>query len=194
MNKKSIALWVAAGIATTATAGIVYAQVVPDGPSRAEVQEHAKRAFDRLDVNLDGQIGPADREMGQRARFDAADADGNGSLAFAEFAAVRSGADGSRQGDGMRGEHHGNPGERGGRHGMRDFGEGFGLLPVLTTADANADGAVTQAEFSKAIIGRFDRADANKDGIMTREEVSALRNAIRAENQAAPRPAAKQGS
>lgn len=205
MKKKNIALWVAAGIATSAAAGIVYAQVVPEGQSRTQVQEQAGRAFDRMDVNLDGQIDAADREMHQRARFDAADADGNGNLGFTEFAALRPGLDGARPGPGMRGERHGDKsdrggrGEHGGRHGMRGFGNGFGLLPVISDADANGNDAVTQAEFSKAILGRFDRADANKDGIMTREEASALRKAIRTEHQAAagkpaPRPATGQES
>lgn len=189
MNRKSIALWLAAGVAISATAGVVYAAVTPEGPSRTQVQEMSTRAFDRFDVNLDGKIDAGDHAVPQRARFDAADTDGNGSIGYAEFAALRPGAafaptDGPRAEGGWHegGRHEGRRGDHGPRGGMG----AVGLLPLVTSADGNRDGAVSQAEFSKAIMARFDRADANKDGIMTREEEFALRQAIRADHQRAP--------
>jgi hypothetical protein len=46
-------------------------------------------------------------------------------------------------------------------------------------ADANKDGAVSQAEFTQAALQRFDQADANKDGKVTRDERQAARRAMR---------------
>ena len=48
-------------------------------------------------------------------------------------------------------------------------------------ADANKDGAVTQAQFTAAALQRFDRTDANKDGQVTREERQTARKAMRDE-------------
>jgi hypothetical protein len=69
------------------------------------------------------------------------------------------------------------------------FGMGGGRM-----ADANKDGAVTQAEFTAAALQRFDRLDANKDGQVTKEERQAARKAMRdqwrAKREAAQNPAA----
>ena len=51
-------------------------------------------------------------------------------------------------------------------------------------ADANKDGAVTQAEFTAAALQRFDRADTNRDGTVTAEERRAARQAMRDEMRA----------
>jgi len=194
MQKKTIALSLAAILATGAAGSVVYAQVVPQGPTRAEVQDRAAHAFDRLDVNLDGQIDASDRAEAQgerlRVRFDTADANGDGALAFEEFTELRSELAENRRG--RRGE------EMGGRHGHRRGGIApLGLAG--TPADTNGDGTITQAEFSAATLGHFDRADANDDGVMTREEGMALRQAIRSEvqarrQQARPAPQPVQGS
>lgn len=169
------AIIAASGLAIVGAGSAVYAQVVPHGPSRTDVQDMAARAFDRMDANLDGQIDAADREDRVRARFDAADTDGNGALAYAEFTAMRDDRLERRPMDGGR---HGGPDGHGGRKGPGGMGMmGLGLAP------AQADTAMTEAQFTAAIMARFDRADANKDGVMTREEVGALRTAIRAENQ-----------
>jgi len=93
----------------------------------------------------------------------------------------------------MRGEMHGRHGERRG---------GLGLVGLAgTPADTNGDGTITQAEFSAATLGHFDRADTNDDGVMTREEGMALRQTIRTEAQArrqqartVPAPQPVQGS
>ena len=193
MQKKTIALSLAAMLAAAAAGSVAYAQAVPHGPTRAEVQERASMAFDRLDVNVDGQIDAADRTeaVGERlrVRFDTADSNGDGALAFEEFSAARTEMRGEhvegrrvegRHGEGRRGQRGEMRGEmRGGRHG------GLGMMGVAgTAADANRDGTITQAEFSAATLGHFDRADTNADGVMTREETIALRQTMRTEAQA----------
>jgi len=45
-------------------------------------------------------------------------------------------------------------------------------------ADANKDGAVTQAEFTAAALARFDRMDLNKDGQVTKDERQQARKAM----------------
>lgn len=198
MNAKKIALSALAAVATIGIAGAVYAQVVPQGPTRAEVQERAAAQFDRLDVNLDGQIDAADRAAGRtdadRAAFAAADGNADGSLSFEEFAAMRPPV----MGMGGPGGRPGGP-ERGGpMHGGR--GEGFGpgggrpermmgFIPSMLPAQGG-DATITEAEFTSRILGFFDRADANNDDVMTREEAAAARSAMRAEAQAQRRRAA----
>jgi hypothetical protein len=61
--------------------------------------------------------------------------------------------------------------------GMRGHG-GFG---GMTDADANGDGAISQAEFQAAAVQRFDRADADNNGTVTREERKATRQQRSAE-------------
>ncbi|MFD2135292.1 hypothetical protein ACFSLT_08770 [Novosphingobium resinovorum] len=51
-------------------------------------------------------------------------------------------------------------------------------------ADANNDGAVTQAEFIAAALKRFDAQDTNHDGKVTKEERAAARKAHMDERKA----------
>lgn len=185
MQKKTIAISLAVAIAAAATGSVVYAQVTPHGPTRAEAQEMAAMAFDRMDVNVDGQLDSADgagaRAERMQARFATADANGDGALAYEEFAAA-----GEARRDAFADRRHGGPdGDRRGRHDRGGMGRaGAGLLFIAYTADANGDEAVSQAEYNAAVLSHFDRADSNDDGIMTREEAQAHRQALRTEAQA----------
>lgn len=138
--------------------------------TRAEAQERATKMFAKLDVNNDGVISAADREARARAHFDKIDTDGNGQISFAEMSAAhdakrenageRRGKRGERAGaDGSEGHHR--MGRGGGKHG----GE------MIARADADGNGAVTQAEFTAAALARFDKADANGDGTITADEM-----------------------
>ncbi len=66
----------------------------------------------------------------------------------------------------------------GGRHGKRGGGHGGGKL-LLGMADANKDGAVTQAEFTAAHDQHFAMIDANKDGSISADERKAARAKMR---------------
>ena len=41
---------------------------------------------------------------------------------------------------------------------------------MMAQADADNDGAISQAEFTSYALTRFDSADANNDGTVTAEE------------------------
>lgn len=164
----------ALGLSLTATAlagGALAARAAQgDGvTTRAEMQAQAAQRFARLDANKDGKLDQADRAARRAAMFDRIDADHNGQISRAEFDAPRGpmAAGEGRRGQGGRvmGMHH-----RGGTMGGRMMGPG---------ADADKDGAITQAEFTAAAQQRFDRADTNHDGQVTREERQAARQAMR---------------
>lgn len=135
--------------------------------SRAEAQASATQRFALLDANKDGKLDQADGEARRVALFDRLDTDRSGQLSRAEFAArpaFAAGADGAAKTDrdSRPGRHWGGRG-RGHRGGHPGF------------ADADKDGAVSQAEFTQAALRRFDASDANKDGNVTKEERQAHR-------------------
>jgi Ca2+-binding EF-hand superfamily protein len=181
MKKVTIGL----SLAALAIGGIALAEQasspVSGGPmqgnatvTRAQMQSHAAEMFDRIDINRDGKIDPADREARRAAMFDRIDTDHNGQISRAEFTVgrpMRGGPDGQ-----MRGEGHSMPG-MGGKHG-RGHGRGMGRM-LMRTADANKDGAVTRDEFTVASAQHFDQMDSNKDGQVTPEERRASRQSMR---------------
>lgn len=149
--------------------------------TRADAETRAAQAFARMDANNDGVINQADREARARARFDATDTDNNGQLSFAETQAAREARQDIRaERRAERGEHEGRRGHRMGRRGGRGGDRGM----MAQRADTNGDGAVSQSEFTSAMLARFDAADANNDGTITAEE----RQAQRAERRAARGP------
>jgi len=166
-------------LAVTAVAGGAYAQQATKGDgvlTRAEAQAKAQEMFSRMDVNKDGKLDQADRAARRAAVFDRMDTDHNGQISRAEFDAMGPGA------RGPRGPEAGGPdGDRGpGKHGWGHRGghRGGGMM-MGRMADANKDGAITQAEFTQAALQRFDQMDANHDGTVTKEERQAARQAMR---------------
>ena len=118
--------------------------------------------------------------------FDKLDGNKDGAISREEFAAARPGP-GSADGDHGPGMGAPDGGERRMGHSERHGGMGRGHggmmgamgMHMLGMADANKDGAVTQAEFTTALLAHFDKADTNKDGTVTREEHRAARAAMR---------------
>lgn len=127
--------------------------------TRAQVEQRTATAFARLDANGDGKLDAADRAAKQQARFDRLDTNSDGQLTPAEFTARPQRAE------------RGQPGQRAGRRGHR----GGGMMHMARMADADGDGAITQAEFTAGALAMFDRADADKNGTVTREERRAAR-------------------
>lgn len=189
MRKLTLAL----SVASLAIAGTAYAQTTPAPAdaghrehhpaaplTRADAQARADKLFDRLDVNHDGKIDAADRQLRQDqrrdARFARLDTDGNGAISKAEFAAAGEKmrerfAEHAKAQDGQGGDKFG--GQRvawGGHHGHGLGMHGHGLAMGGKKADTNHDGAITKAEFDTAALAMFDRADANHDGTVTPEE------------------------
>lgn len=169
-------------------AGTAYAQQAgrsDAATTRAEVEARSAAMFARMDVNKDGKVDQADRQArraaSQSARFDRLDTDKNGQLSRAEFSARPQRPERAAEANGARTGKH--------RWGGRGRGHQGGMM-MGRMADADKDGAVTQAEFTAAALARFDRTDANKDGQVTKEERQGARKAMRDEWRA-KREAAK---
>ena len=174
-------------VALAAVAGTAYAAQRMDAMTRADVQARSIEHFAKMDSNKDGKLDATDRAAHQAAMFDRLDGNKDGSVSREEFAAARPGPgpDGEHM---VRREDGAGGGRRhGGRHGGRGGHMGGGAH-LLGMADANKDGAITQAEFTAASLAMFDKADANKDGTLTREERRAAHTAMRP--AVAPKPAA----
>src|SRR5690606_28300302 len=102
--------------------------------TRAEAQQHAAQAFERLDANGDGRLDAADREARHQARFDRLDANGDGAISREEFATIR-----AERGDGPRAE----------RRSLRRApvvtrGPAAPMRGLRHNADADNDGIVTR--------------------------------------------------
>lgn len=151
------------------------------GPmTRAEVSDRSAERFQRMDLNSDGVLDLADRELRRERRIARLDTDGNGAISAAEREAAKQarqerraelraqrGVDGEKRGRGMRGTR---------RSGMRGGG-------MMARADSNGDGRITLQEFQTHALSRFDRADADSNGTATLQERRAARQAMRAEMQ-----------
>ena len=130
----------------------------------AQREARQQRRFARLDANEDGQLNDADREARRKEAFDRADADHSGGISYEEFAALRD-QRGDRRGPEVARFERRRPGGPDGERGPGRRGGG-----MIRGADADHDGAVTQAEFADAALARFDRVDANKDGTISVDE------------------------
>lgn len=166
-----------------------------------DTDKSARKAnrFADMDANKDGQLTKAEMDAAHAARMDgrggkrmenitdaqkaewqakkaerhaahftAMDTDKNGSLSETEFSAghaMMHDGKGDDMGD-HQGRHHGKRGHhgRGGMGGM-----------MMQNADANKDGAISQAEFSTAALTRFDGMDTDKNGIVSKDEHKAAR-------------------
>ena len=172
MRKLTLSLAVAASALVAGS--VAYAQPADwrggEPMTRSAVEQRAGAAFARLDANGDGKLDSADRAARQKARFDRLDADSDGGISYAEFTAAHETRHGRHAGNGEA-THRGRDGHRMGQRGM--------MRGMARMADADEDGAVTQAEFQSAALARFDRVDANRDGTISAEERQAHRGQMR---------------
>lgn len=140
--------------------------------TRTEVQASAAKMFAMMDANKDGRIDESDRTLRQTQRrdemFARLDTDGNGAISKAEFNAMSAM-------HGKRGDHGGDAEGKGHRMGKRG-----GPGKMMDMADANKDGAITQAEFTAGALTRFEQMDTDNDGQVTAAEQKAARDAMRA--------------
>jgi hypothetical protein len=200
--KKRIVLGLS--LATLVAAGGAYAAQEQSRPkldangdgtiTRAEAQAGAAAMFVRMDLNHDGKLDHADRELYRQTMktrlFERLDSDRSGQVSKAEFLADKGpgehgggpdddGPDGDGPGDAPGG--HG-PGKGAGMHpgAMR---MGGGMMAMAKLADTNHDGAISQAEFTAAAMQRFEAMDTNKDGQVTREEREAARAPMKGPGQ-----------
>lgn len=151
--------------------------------TRAELDASQITRFQTIDANRDGFATPDEFKASfekQRAartedmtnrRFATLDADGNGQISKAEFAAAaaapRDGAQGRRGPE--REFRMAGPGHH---RGMGPGRAGDGK-PAKLGGDADGDGKVSLAEFSARALEGFNKADTNKDGVVTIAELQA---------------------
>jgi len=98
------------------------------------------RMFDKLDPGHAGQVTLQAFLDHRSHRFLSLDADGDGRVTRAEFAAAHPGADPAH------------------------------VAAAFDRFDRDRDGAITRAEWDAGETARFERIDANGDGVVTREE------------------------
>ena len=161
--------------------------------TKADLQSRVQTQFAKRDANRDGFLvgeemtrrgGQRDGAMkmrrmgGQQAMrdpnvaFDRIDANRDGSISRAEFAAGRQ----------MRMEKRvemKQQGRIGAMRGMRHGGGGMMGPAMLKMADADRDGRVSLAEANAGALRHFDMMDSNRDGRLTPEERAAGRAQMR---------------
>jgi hypothetical protein len=170
---RKLALFLAAGAAALVVAGAAYAQAPQARPplTRAAAEQRSDKLFARLDANHDGKIDQADHAVREKTRFDRVDANHDGQVSYAEFTAMHGRRDDARAERSPRGVNH---------MALRRAGAGR----LIRLADADRDGAITQAEFHAAALTRFDQLDADKNGTVTPDEAKAARDSRRQQWQA----------
>jgi Ca2+-binding EF-hand superfamily protein len=158
--------------------------------SRAQVVDHVRAMFARLDVNRDGFLTKAETQAargmrGQRGQANAMRKRGPQArtAAFDRFDANRDGAISRSEWDAMTAQRQQRRAAMGGqRGGMRMAGMGL-RGRMFDMADGDRDGRVTIAEAQNAALQHFDRADVNRDGQVTPEERRQMRQQMRAQHR-----------
>lgn len=125
---------------------------------------------------LVGIAAPALAQRGGGEWFNAADANGDGSVTRAEFASYRDANFGKldRNSDGLV-----SPADFP-RLAKRKPDALARLTQVLGNADSNGDGVISRSELAQAPPVMFDRSDTNRDGRVTKAEYDAARAQMRA--------------
>lgn len=138
--KKTLAITLLTGLAFGPAA---FAQQ-PDGAAAA--RDRGAKLLQRLDQDADGKISRQELQAHALERFDAADADKNGSVSREEISQLRSAKKAERQA----------------KHAAR-----------MQAADKNADARWSMDELSKMPQRVFAKLDRDGDGMLTEQELQA---------------------
>ena len=145
--------------------------------TRTEAAQTAVERFKKMDLNGDGVLDLADRELRREQRIAKLDTDGNGAISKAEREAAR---EARQQRRAERMAERGVEGERReGKRWMRGGKRGLMGGGMIAGADANGDGRLTAQEVQAHALARFDRIDTDKNGTVTAEERKAAHDARR---------------
>ena len=126
---------------------------------------------------------PGMRGMTQAGPLAALDTDGDGTASFEEIRLQRAAqfSELDQNSDGFLNQQEASSGLSAfGRGGGGGRGAGYAFL----AADADFDGALTQAEFVEAVIPMLARIDTNMDSRLTRDELAAAREQLQARRAA----------
>ena len=148
----------------------------PGPMTRAEVSQKAAERFQKMDLNSDGVLDLADRELRREQRIARLDTDGNNAISKAEREAAREARQERRA---QRMAERGQSADAGERRGRGKHHRG--MRGMMAKADTNGDGRLTLQEFQTHALARFDRADADSDGTVTQAERKAAHEAMRAQ-------------
>lgn len=175
------ALGVAAVLSACGWGGPPAAKPVPTSPNgeplvgAGEACEPALAVwFDRVDVNRDAHVDPAELQADAQHWFAVMDANRDGTVTPDELTALRLRLmpPQQRPSPGYRGD--GMPlDERAREPRRRQRGPADEPDPVMA-ADLNLDNRVTPEEYRNAAIRTFQSLDADRDGRLSRDEVAAF--------------------
>ena len=186
-------LAIATGAATLAiapaiaqTAQPVPAPVAAPAQTRAQVVDHVRAMFARLDTNRDGYLTKEEAQAGRgahRAMRTPEQKAQRQAHAFDRFDANKDGAISRAEWDAHAAQRQQHRAAMGGQKRIIRMGA-MGLRGrMFERADADRDGRVTIAEAQNAALQHFDRVDANRDGQITPEERRQMREQMRTRNR-----------
>ena len=144
MSRKALILTAAAGLL------LVAAGANAQGWGGGQGGGHGGGLIGRYDTDKDGKLSLTEYETGRQNMFTRIDADGNGSLSFAELDAAAAKADGPMA------------------QMMQD------RIAAIKAGDTNGDQSISADEYKAVVDAEFKKLDANGDGFITSDEVPAM--------------------
>ena len=154
-----------------------------EGATLEDFQSRAAQRFAQADMNGDGLVDAADRELAQAKAADCLALIGIDLEQIEAQRAERGDGERAERGEsGGRGEHMG----RGGRGGHEGFGRAQQLAGRVLLSDLKDQGieGLSQADITAAVTAKLNNLDANADGVVTGGEIMDAMAQMRAQRHA----------